>query len=212
MPPTDEPATLILPPFANLSQAVIEGLQPLADKPCRECKAQQWELTKRQTTTGWQLRLQCMRCGEGTGPAFKQREHPTWRNYPEYDLDRHRRWNAERRNVTKAVEEAHNAQWWADYDRFLTTSPDWDVMRERVMRRANCWCEACLEQPAKEVYHLSYSYGFLPPAYLLVALCPYCHSRLHKDGDEWGPRQSPADRMAAQIAAEEELYDGDVDY
>lgn len=208
MPATDEAATLIVSPSANLSEAVMDGLQALANKPCAECKAQKWELTKRETTTGWQRRLQCMKCGVGIGPAFAQREHPNWQDYPAFDLDRNRRWNAERKNLTKAVAEAHSAQWWADYDRFLTT-PEWFAMRERVMKRANHWCEACLEQTAKEVHHLSYSYGFLPPAYFLVAVCQNCHSRIHTEGDEWGPRQSPADRMAAQMAAEEDPYDGE---
>src|SRR3974390_3169910 len=103
MEQSNDPGTLIVPPSASLSQAVLEGLQAVAAKPCDESKAHRRELTKRQTTTGWHVRLQCVRCGIGTGPAFKQREHPNWRNYPEYDVDRFPRWHAERRAATKAI-------------------------------------------------------------------------------------------------------------
>jgi 5-methylcytosine-specific restriction endonuclease McrA len=76
-------------------------------------------------------------------------------------------------------------------DDFLYT-PEWRVMRLRVLKRAQNLCESCLEAAATEVHHVTYENGLMPPAWLLRAVCTLCHDRLHKP-DEDAARPFDAD-------------------
>jgi hypothetical protein len=204
--------TLTVPASAKLSEAALVKVRAAAGKRCEACQSQRWLLTKRQFGGGWHRYLQCLTCGSSTTPSFRQSEHPNWETYPGFDAGFHDRWIAERQNATKAAQEADSARWWAKYDGWLANSPEWPKMRQRVMKRANGMCEACLEKPAEQVHHLTYGYGFLPPAYFLVAVCRVCHAHLHTEGDDWGPKPLPPDTSTAQCPDAEDLYDGEIDF
>ena len=87
--------------------------------------------------------------------------------------------------------EAHEAKkrrereaFFAEYGQYLR-SPEWRSLRQRVMRRANGTCEACLIRPATQVHHRSYEHVFNEFAFELVAVCDACHARLHpREEDE----------------------------
>jgi hypothetical protein len=66
----------------------------------------------------------------------------------------------------------------SEYRKYLK-SEAWKAKREKVLDRANNWCEGCRERPAEEVHHLTYEHRFYEFLFELVALCPPCHSLIH---------------------------------
>lgn len=69
----------------------------------------------------------------------------------------------------------------AQYEAYLRT-PAWIDRRDRVMVRAEGWCEGCGLRPATEVHHLTYKHLFAEFLFELVALCEPCHRRVHPEG------------------------------
>ena len=122
-------------------------------------------------------------------------DHPTYQGYPEWD-DRIQDAYYEKRSADLAEEEQRKKdaelievqQRREAYDSWLRESPEWRSLREKVITRANGICEACLAAKAQHVHHETYSFGALPPAYWLKAVCRRCHSRIHCPDDEWGSR------------------------
>ena len=73
----------------------------------------------------------------------------------------------------------------ADYREWCRTSQEWDHIKSRVLWRSAGVCEACLDNDADTVHHLTYDHGKIPPAWELKAVCQTCHVRLHDGDDEW---------------------------
>lgn len=76
-----------------------------------------------------------------------------------------------------AERQSESREWWEKYDTYLR-SDSWRRKRERVLKRANRMCEACLERPASEVHHLTYAHLFNEPCYELRAMCGPCHDTI----------------------------------
>ena len=174
---------LILPATANLSPAALERVRSQSNGPCATCKNHRWRLSKWQRGNGRAVDIQCVECGRSGRQPFPKGEHPNWQDYPLYDRDLPKQWDAACSESYRRKKEARSA----DYSEWLATSPAWAAVRKRVLARANNICEACLECKATVVHHCSYANGKLPPAWLLAAVCKTCHDRLHTPGDEWGP-------------------------
>jgi len=174
--------TLIIPPFAMLTEASYARVEVRA-VPCNRCEHHEWRLSKWQRGKGWSVDIQCVECGVSGGQPFPKNEHPQWESYPVFDKTHSDRWGAERVEAYLQQREEKRALMSADYAQWRATSPEWADMRKRVMARANKRCEACLDHSATEVHHLTYDFGWLPPAYLLVAICRTCHSRMSAPGD-----------------------------
>lgn len=140
------------------------------------------QLVKRTVGVGTtSIRLQCIVCGDGIGNAFPKAEHPGWQEYPLWDEEITSNFRArERAKVTAGRANRQTA-----YAEFLRT-PEWRALRRMVIKRAHGMCESCLERTAEEVHHKTYSLGWLPPAWCLVAVCVKCHDRLSDGEDDWG--------------------------
>lgn len=133
---------------------------------------------------------QCQRCGrqiktvpkkgqpiltlpwfdEALGESFRQARQAAWEKMRQ-----------EHKEHNEAAREAQNAQWWADYNRYLR-SQDWHKMRKSVLERDNNTCQACLRNKATQVHHISYAlYEQLgrSAAFELVAICYACHKAIH---------------------------------
>lgn len=82
------------------------------------------------------------------------------------------------RLIAEAAERAQpgERQEYGDYLR----SPRWRALRSKILARAGGQCEGCLEAPADDVHHLTYSHRGAEFAFELVALCRDCHSRWHE--------------------------------
>lgn len=68
----------------------------------------------------------------------------------------------------------------AAYSEYLD-SDHWEMMRRKVMRRADNICEGCLSQTAEHVHHKTYKHLGAEFAFELLALCEECHDRFHKE-------------------------------
>jgi 5-methylcytosine-specific restriction endonuclease McrA len=64
------------------------------------------------------------------------------------------------------------------YHEYLRTEK-WKGKREKVLKRDNNLCQACLINKATEVHHKTYEKIFDEPLFDLVSLCHPCHSKLH---------------------------------
>lgn len=58
-------------------------------------------------------------------------------------------------------------------------SPEWDLMRRRVMKRAGGLCEGCGQVPPAEVHHMTYEHFGAEFMWELRAVCKPCHERYH---------------------------------
>lgn len=142
------------------------------------------------------VELQCDGCGRSlSGAIAKTMFSFGWKNLAPWNeqLCRQREMEEEierkrfRTDLENAAYERDRER--EDYLRWCQTSPEWHALSAKVMWRSRGWCEACLEQKATTVHHLTYRYGKLPPAWELRAVCRPCHDRLHADrlglSDEW---------------------------
>lgn len=158
-----------------------------------ECDSEEAAITFRKLTDGRHaVYLQCQGCGGSLGGPLKQGQHPDYQSYRAWDEDLREQFHngfnlrvQEARMARDAIRQEEREQRREDYSLFLRTSPDWWALRNRVMKRANWRCEACLDADAKDVHHVTYGLGKLPPAYYLRALCRTCHARFGAVGDEW---------------------------
>lgn len=59
------------------------------------------------------------------------------------------------------------------------SSPEWAMVRQRVMQRARGVCEGCCISPATEVHHMTYENFGKEFLWELRAVCRPCHDRFH---------------------------------
>lgn len=59
-------------------------------------------------------------------------------------------------------------------------SDKWKKKRALVLKRDNYLCQACLEEKATEVHHLSYKFWRNEPLFDLVSICTQCHEYITK--------------------------------
>lgn len=92
----------------------------------------------------------------------------------------------QRVNQLVILEPTEEEQWWADYNAYLR-SPEWQSLRERVLRRDGYMCQSCLTRQATTVHHRQYRKRYEPRswehAYNLVSVCSECHQRAHPEKD-----------------------------
>jgi len=171
---------------SRLSDDARGKIQSILDAGCRHCGGAFASLVLRRIGGGRSIYLQCLTCGASLGNPHARQQHPNWPDYPP--------WNEHLAETgPEELHAARQAKWAANadarrdaYATFLQ-SDEWRALRKRVIARASGICEACLERPATEVHHVSYELGWLPPAWLLRAVCRECHDRFDLEGDEWGP-------------------------
>ena len=137
-----------------------------------------------------QIREQCLCCGHMLGNALKQSGFEVFPPLEDPDLRRH--YDEKRRLEKDCIDQKHvNLQKLSlhekekektNMDRFrrkYMESEKWRKIREKIFKRANGLCEACLENPATQVHH--WNYDNLGNEYMfdLSAVCKPCHCRIH---------------------------------
>jgi hypothetical protein len=139
-------------------------------------------MTKRMIAGAVTIHLQCQTCGSSLLGSLKRAEHYFYQDYPKWeDGLRDRYWAAQRGEANEYIV-GRNAAFQdrqTEYREEFLRSPEWREMRQRVLNRAGNRCEACLTAPARDVHHVSYRHGKLPPAWELRAICRECHEQLH---------------------------------
>lgn len=148
------------------------------------CAHRQTELRRAVQADGRAVhRLQCLECGELTGPAAKQdKSVPA---PPDEDTALLQRFQAEKTADRARVVQDHvrrqrkqGSEWRQRYNAYLET-PHWQAKRDLVFKRAGRICEGCGTRPAEQVHHLTYRNAFDAFLFQLVAICKECHDRYH---------------------------------
>jgi hypothetical protein len=86
-------------------------------------------------------------------------------------------WQAARDDYRKSLVEMRSRKMsmsYADWRR----GHEWQRQRQRVMHRDGMICQACNENLATEVHHLTYKYHPHTPDFFLQSVCRACHERI----------------------------------
>lgn len=173
---------------ARVKQALEHGCNCLHDE------ARTATLRRRNVAGRVAIWLQCDACGASVGSAMRREHHPRWQDYLLWNVDLALAYEAQQQEHCRSLptsaegqqrREAEYRARSADYDAWCRTSPEWAALVKLVAWRSRGHCEACLNGTADIVHHLTYSFGKLPPAWHLRAVCRTCHERLHTAGDDW---------------------------
>ena len=140
------------------------------------CNHEDSELRKRPTSN--QFVKQCLDCG-WTGPAIS---HSTLRARDMesallVDDTIRSKWYDKRRERSTELRNSEKNEWLKEHNDYLR-SPEWKERRVKVLRRDGYICQACIENPAQEVHHLSYDHWGNEPLFELVAVCKPCHEKI----------------------------------
>lgn len=138
---------------------------------------------------------QCSHCGEGFGAAKKSAfTSSAIQSLSTYDeCLKSERYQELRRKIAKvhetllshqrASQENKDGEWWDWYGAYLL-SPEWKKKRALVLRRAGGICEGCgINQPS-QIHHLTYKHVGNEFLFELVAVCNFCHDRLHEKREQ----------------------------
>lgn len=79
-------------------------------------------------------------------------------------------------------QQERTTEWWQQYTAYLETTA-WQLKRQAVLTRANNWCEGCGKRQATQVHHTTYKHVFDEFLFELVAVCEFCHRRIHPEMD-----------------------------
>jgi ribosomal protein S27AE len=124
-----------------------------------------------------QYRAQCLNCGAGVGMFIKHSDIESPALVEPFDERLEESYNSLKRDRRNDLEFNRIESWWAEYSAYLLT-PEWRQRRERVLKRDNYQCQACLNAFATEVHHLNYDHVGNEPLFDLVAICKPCHDAL----------------------------------
>lgn len=147
-------------------------------------------LTVRQIATGLRRTHQCLRCGAAVSGKLISAEDriKQLENLPLFDESMPKRWNESKHaaatlasniRLEKLQQKQDNEtrQWWEWYNQY-TQSPQWRKRRERVFERDGYRCQACLENDATEIHHLTYAHVGHEPLFDLISVCHACHEAI----------------------------------
>lgn len=151
------------------------------------CKHERWEFRRitqkrKDGKTVYMRTTQCLDCGRRANPGGSGIFLPTQgdeHSLEEYDRELERRvyqqeHEQRQENRAKKLRESHH-----EYEVYINTSPEWQKIRAKVLKRASYLCESCLEAKATQVHHTNYDSLFREIAYELRAVCRGCHQEIH---------------------------------
>jgi len=149
------------------------------------CKHSETEMRLRVIAGGNKaIYVQCKTCGACCSNAIKRADLPPERyaGLPAFDDTLTERYAQKQKEHSRHNPLDEKQSWSADrkakYASYLA-SPRWRAKREAVMERDAHVCQACLQDGATEVHHLTYAHIFDEPLFDLVAICAPCHRRIH---------------------------------
>lgn len=129
-----------------------------------------------------QYRRWCQRCGSQT--TSLKRDSLSYSQQSEavlIDPEVNKKWWERRKQLSEALTNQarhdESVEWWARYNEYLR-SDKWKTKRERVLKRDNYLCQACLLNQATQVHHSTYEHVFNEPLFELFSVCDSCHEKL----------------------------------
>lgn len=178
----------------------IDDAPSLVPADIAGCQHQRDELRRRRIANGAvQFRFQCLSCGRSKGPAVKKLaalEHYRPYGFEEDDIpwwdealfergeQAIQRYFQNRHEHFEQKRQQEKTEWRQRYKAYLLTD-DWRRMREVVLSRAGGLCEGCRQRRATQVHHLTYDHVGHEFLWELVAICNYCHDRVHAPHPDW---------------------------
>jgi hypothetical protein len=167
--------------WPRMSQSGKERVDACLTAGCN-CDGATATLTRRLIKAVVTIHVQCDTCGRSVSGSLPRIDHYFFQDYGLWndELSDHYYEKQRQQRSARLGDLVHfaTAPNLPDYQEFLL-SPEWRSLRMLVLERAGGWCEACVINPASEVHHVNYQLGWLPPAWLLRAVCRECHERLH---------------------------------
>jgi len=176
--------------FGDLAEQYLKEMEQHRATACEHLETELREKTV--TGGGIQCKKQCLDCGAPVGGAEKKQDGlPPWNEdaLSSYQSNRAAKHEATLRRYISlnAQNDAHltdkSRDWQAEYLAYRRT-PEWQIKRARILRRANGICEGCLDAKAAVVHHLTYTHMGDELLFQLVALCTACHEKAHPEHHE----------------------------
>lgn len=147
-----------------------------------QCQHPRTEFRRMKTANGvFQLRKQCLGCGELVGSAYKRDAVTDFDSLPPVDeVARQRTRNQwqDRQALYQNGQEEEQAAFWSYYNEHMR-SPEWRKKCALKMAQADGACEGCGEKEPRHVHHRTYENLGDEFLFELVALCLDCHQKLH---------------------------------
>lgn len=119
------------------------------------------------------IEFDCRACAQAV--VMRERRAQKEREWEE----RQRAWQAGEAERARA-REAENRDWWNWFQNYLQ-SEAWRRKRNAALKRAQGWREACGQNQATQVHHLTYAHVGNEPLFDLRAICDECHQQLTED-------------------------------
>ena len=142
--------------------------------PCR------WETSNKVQRAA----LMCAVCGFKETSGIKKADYPNFDSLPWYDesiklgiRDFEKRLYEWLQEQYEKKQQQQSVDWFRKHTTYLQ-SPEWAERRANVLRRDGYICQACLQNPANQVHHLSYDHWGHEPLFDLTSVCKPCHNKL----------------------------------
>lgn len=161
-----------------------------------ECTHEERVLRRRECANGTiQYIGQCLQCGQTGRPIAHSRLTDTQKaQATDIDESIADTWLKLRNKRSRALQRERRMsqyQEWRELQKSHGQSGEWKAKKNLVFRRDGYICQACLTNPAEEVHHTTYEYGFgNEPAYTLKSVCKPCHRKItqmdrKRRGETW---------------------------
>jgi len=136
---------------------------------------QQWVKFKRENGT-LTLRKQCFSCGQ-LSSDFKKSCVENFDSLPFFMPEIRSFIYDYKNNLSRELGTIKNDEAWDEYMDYLK-SDKWLNKRSLVLKRDNYLCQACLENKAFQVHHLTYENIYDEPMFDLISVCVPCHEKI----------------------------------
>ena len=125
-----------------------------------------------------QFKNQCVKCGRVSSPISHTKLTDFEKSSAlEVDKEISRQYWAARKEVSAIEYKRNTKEWYRKHNDYLR-SPEWKERRMKVLRRDGYMCQACLQNPATQVHHLSYDHWGHEPLFELTSICKPCHDKI----------------------------------
>ena len=151
---------------------------------CKDCKIEY--VKKEKSNGGYFLATQCLNCGKCTGSnlSFSLVGGKEFLNdLPIYDDNLNSEYYkklSEYQQELRIKERKDNFTLWLELHNEYLLTDIWRSKRDRVLKRDQYICQACLISKATEVHHLSYLNWKNEPLFELTSICNRCHVKITK--------------------------------
>lgn len=144
------------------------------------CKNPDIHPVKIETKTGLIVKKQCLNCGDYASTAISRKRFDLSKLLDQVPKRKDAELSNDNKRITKTRRENKengNQHFWKEYNDYLNSS-EWRTKRQKVLERDGYKCQACLENNATEVHHLSYMMIYQEPLFDLISICNDCHDQI----------------------------------